>query len=174
MWGTLNIVGLRRRWGSLENAPGKTARYYASNNRNGRTSKRGSAAKSTRASFLAREILIDCPHPGCEGKILTSKRQLGDTAGTGSRIAMSCTREPEEHVVTISIDPLTRDEQEALKLSSERKDKIHCKRCGTRMKKGTVEVADAWTETVNRETAYRCPWCGVKWVPVEDKVCRVG
>ena len=174
MWGTLNIVGLRRRWGSLENAPGRTARLEASRNGSGRTNGRSAAAESTKASFLAREVLIDCSHAGCEGKILTGKRQLGDTAGTGSRIALSCTREPEEHEITISIEPLTTEEKEALKASSDRNEQLQCKRCGTRLKMGQVEVADAWTGTVSRESAYCCPWCGVKWlVPAEEKVCQV-
>jgi len=174
MWSTLNIVGLRRRWGSLENAPGKVARLGVSSKGGGQSNGRSAAAESTKASFLAREVLIDCPHAGCEGKILTSKRQFGDTAGTGSRIALSCTREPEEHVVTVSIEPLTTKEKEALKASSDKNEKLHCKRCGTSLKMGTVEVADAWTESVSRETAYGCPWCGVKWLaPAEKEVCQV-
>jgi len=123
---------------------------------------------------LAREVLIDCPHDGCVGKILTGQRQIGDTAGTGSRLALSCTREPEEHVITLSIEPLTTEEKESLKAASDRGEKLHCKRCGTPLKKGTVEVADAWTETVSREKAHCCTWCGVKWlVPAEEKVCQV-
>jgi hypothetical protein len=175
MWGTLNIVGLRRRWGSLENAPGKVARFEVSSNGGGQSNGRSAVAESTKASFLAREVLIDCPHAGCVGKILTGKRHFGDTAGTGSRIALSCTREPEEHVVTISIEPLNSKEKETLKAASDRNEKLHCKRCGTGLKKGTVEVADAWTESVSRQAAYCCPWCGVKWpVPAEEEVCQVG
>ena len=132
------------------------------------------AAESIKASFLAREVLIDCPHAGCVGKMLTGQRQFGDTAGTGSRIALSCTREPEEHVITVSIEPLTTEEKESLKATSDRGEKLHCKRCGTHLKKGTVEVSDAWTETVSRESAHCCPWCAVKWlVPAEDEVCQV-
>lgn len=174
MWSTLSIVGLRRRWGSLEHAPGRVARLKVSSNGIGRTNARSAAAESTKASFLAREVLIDCPHAGCVGKILTGKRQLVDTAGTGSRIALSCTREPEEHEITISIEPLTTQEKEALKASSDMNEKLHCKRCGTHLKMVTVEVADAWTESMSRESAYCCPWCGVKWlVPAEDQVCQV-
>jgi hypothetical protein len=54
------------------------------------------------------------------------------------------------------------------------RDHGFCKRCGTHLKKGTVEVSDAWTETVSRESAHCCPWCGVKWLaPAEDEVCQV-
>lgn len=175
MWSTLNIVGLRRRWGSFENAPGRVARSGVSSNGTGRTNGRSAAAEKVRALFLAREVLIDCPHAGCAGKILTSKRQFGESVGTGSRIALSCTREPEEHQITISIEPLTTEEKDSLKGSIDKNEKLHCERCNTRLKMVTVEVADAWTESVSRESAYCCPWCGVKWlVPAEDKVCQVG
>jgi len=173
MWSRWNVIGMRRRWGSLENAPGRGAWSKPSMNGSDRTDGRSTAAEWIKLAFLAREILIDCPKAGCAGKILTGQRRFGETAGTGSRIVLRCTREPEEHEIAVTIEPYTAEEKEALEASHGSEKRVQCKRCETPMKLGSVEVSDAWTDSVSTESAYFCPWCGVKWmVPSDVKCCH--
>jgi hypothetical protein len=164
MWSRLNVVGLRRRWGSLQTAPGRSARRDAPRRGSDLGNGRSSAAESVKVAFLAKEILIDCPRPGCVGKLLMSRRRFGDTAGTGSRVVLHCTRGAEDHEVTITMEPYTTEEKEELEALQSMAKTLRCRRCDTSLELGSVEVQDAWTDSVNSEAAYYCPWCGLKWL----------
>ncbi len=166
MWSRLNVVGLRRRWGSLQTAPGRSARPDAPRRGSDLGNGRSRAAESVKVkvAFLAKEILIDCPRPGCVGKLLTIRRRFGDTAGTGSRVVLHCTREAEDHEVTITMEPYTTEEKEELEGLHSTAKTLRCRRCDTSLELGSVEAQDAWTDSVNGEAGYFCPWCGLKWL----------
>jgi DNA-directed RNA polymerase subunit RPC12/RpoP len=104
--------------------------------------------------------------------MLTARREFAESGGTASRIVLRCTREPEEHDLRISIEPYSSEEKEQLETLQERGDPLVCRRCGTAMEQGTVRIADAWTDSVNREEGYSCPWCGVKWLVSNQPKCQ--
>jgi hypothetical protein len=146
------------------------ARTIASSNGSPDKGGRRTLEQAIKREFLAREIVIDCPSSGCSGKFLTERREINRPSGTGARVVLRCTRQPEEHEVTLSMDPLTVEEADALKSSLVRGESLACVRCGDPLELGSVESPDGWAKSVNSQAVYHCPWCGVKWVPpVETK-----
>lgn len=175
MWSGSNVVGLRRRWASRERDPGRSARRQAGGRDYDPATGRSAYTESVRPAFLARDIVIDCPHPDCHGLLPTGQRAFGEAGGTASQVVLRCTREPEDHEIAIWIEPYSLEERERLKQAHLEGKPLACARCGTSLKLGTVAIADEWTESVSREEAYFCPWCGVKWpLPGELKCQQPG
>jgi hypothetical protein len=169
-----NVTAMKRRWASLPDDPGWVAR----------TSRRAGAADGESAhrslkrvmkqKFLAGERIIDCPNRTCPGRILTCSRSIERPGGSGTRVVLRCTRNPEEHEVVVSLEPYTPEEEDVLKSSLSRGERPACGRCGSEMDLGSVESPDGWAKSVNAPAAYYCPWCGVRWVPPVDVKRRAG
>lgn len=156
------MVSLRRRWGSGRSDPGRAVRDAAFTN--GAGSRHGEGAgQSVRRQFIGRASLIRCPHAGCAGVMLTARRQISHPGGTGSRVILHCTREPERHETTIAMEPYAPDEVERLRSAVIRQEESACARCGAPMVgPGGTENGDA--DSARSSAAYYCTWCGVCWI----------
>jgi DNA-directed RNA polymerase subunit RPC12/RpoP len=170
MWTGCNIMGLRWRWASRERDPGRLARPRVEVPESDGAPGDKTRTDRVKAAFLAREIVIDCPHPDCHGLLLTESRKFGRASGTASEVVLRCTREPELHEFSLFIEPCTAEERARLAQASRESGPVACLRCGTALRRGALAIADEWTEAVRREDGYSCPWCGVKWpLPERDE-----
>ncbi|UCC73359.1 MAG: hypothetical protein JSV86_01990 [Gemmatimonadota bacterium] len=174
MWSRHNVVWLRRRWASQEDDPGRVVRLAASVNGSEPGARRRRLSDAVRREFLARALVIDCPHDDCSGMLLTGAREIERSGGSGSRIVFRCTREPEGHEVTVTMDPYTADEVERLKASLYRGERLVCVRCGTALELGSVASKDGWAKSLQAGAAFYCNWCGVKWVAPAELSERAG
>jgi DNA-directed RNA polymerase subunit RPC12/RpoP len=163
---------MRRRWGSAQDDPGWTARVerpVADPEHGGRRL----ITESMKGSFLAKESIVDCPDPGCRGLFLTDKRAI-ERHGSGARVVLHCTRRPEEHDITLALDPYSSEEQETLKSVLLRGEAPVCSRCGSELELGSTESPQPWAKAADAQQAYHCPWCGVRWVPPVGLKLRAG
>lgn len=174
MWSRLNVVGLRRRWASREDDPGHQARERVFVSLRAGNGRRSRAEEPVLRSFLARDVVIDCPQRGCPGKLLTSVRQISRNGGMGSRVTLRCTRRPRDHAVTLSLAGYTFEESERIRGLHRRGERVQCARCGTGLVEGAFVERRRWLP--ERETAtgdeYHCPWCGVTSVLTDSSACR--
>ncbi|NIR73788.1 MAG: hypothetical protein GWM93_20610 [Gemmatimonadetes bacterium] len=160
---------MRRRWSSSADDPGWTAGDVNGASGSADSSSRQVRMGEVKRSYTARERLIDCPHRECPGLLLTGTREV-ERHGSAARIALRCTREPEDHEVTLSIEPYTAEETDVFKSQLLRGDPPACVRCGSEMDLGSVDSPDGWGNSEQAQPAYFCPWCGLRWVPsVETK-----
>ncbi len=164
MWSRGNVVWLRRRWASREDDPGRVARPTVEENGSAPGATRRRVSDAVRQRFLARAIAVDCPQAGCGGMLLTEARQIERPGGSGARLVFRCTRQPEAHEFTVSMDPYTPEEEERLKALLYRGEPLVCVRCGTVLELGSTGSRDGWAKSVESGAAFYCSWCGVKWV----------
>jgi hypothetical protein len=174
MWSRLNVVWLRRRWASQEDDPGRRARVARPEKSSGGGNGRKSVAEAVRRELYARSVIIDCTHADCAGMFLTGAREINHLRGSGSRVVLRCTRHPDDHELTVSIEPCTPEEVERLKASLFRGERLACVRCGTPLELGSVEAKDGWAKSLDSGAAFHCPWCGVSWAIPADMKGRVG
>ncbi len=160
MWSRNNVVWLRRRWACREDDPGREARLSPSSS----TAGRRSHADAVRHELLAGSIVVECPHRGCAGMLLTGSREIEWPGGTGARLTFRCTREPQSHEVVVTMDPYTPEEVESLKALLYRGEQLACVRCGTVLSLGSQSSQDGWAKSLDSDAAFYCSWCGVKWV----------
>lgn len=171
MWSGFNVVGQRRRWASQVTDPGWSARAAGPALDYDPRTGRSAYTEPVKQAFLAREVVIDCPHPDCRGLLVTRQRGFGEAGGTASQVVLRCTREPEEHEFDLAIEPYGIEERERLSEAHQAGESPECARCGTALEPGTVEIPDDWTDAVSHEEGYRCPWCGLKW-PLPSRLRR--
>ncbi len=160
MWSRLNLEGLRQRWASSENDAGWSRPRGA----NGRL-----AEKRIHRQFIARETIIDCPHPGCPGIYLTGRREIQRPPGTGARVILRCTRRPSEHESTLAMPAYSTEEREALRAALLKNETPRCTRCKTQLELPKVDAAGVGGARAGGAggaggaATYYCSWCGVKW-----------
>ncbi len=157
------MVWLRRRWACDVDDPGRASRAGQSGNGSDPGRQRQMRSEPVRREFLAGAIVIDCPHAGCDGMLLTHAREIERPGGSGARLLFRCTRDPESHEVTLTMDPYTAEEVEGLKAVLYRGEPLECVRCGTPLELGTVTSQDGWAKTLDSSVAFYCAWCGVRW-----------
>lgn len=174
MWSRHNAVWLRRRWSSATDDPGRAARTSVSENGLEPGKKRKRLADVVRREFLARAMVIDCPHGGCVGKLLTSARQIERPGGSGARLVFRCTRHPDSHDVTVTMDPYSAEEIERLKAALYRGEALRCVRCGTPLELGSASSQDGWAKSLDSSAAFYCSWCGVRWDAPAELSKRAG
>ena len=174
MWSRNNVVWLRRRWSSDGDDPGRAARSSASENGEDPGKRRKMLAEPVRREFLARAIVVDCPHTDCDGMMLTGEREIERPGGSGSRLIFRCTRHPESHDVTVTMDPYTAEEIERLKAALYRGEPLVCVRCGTPLELGSASSQDGWAKSLDISAAFYCAWCGVRWDAPAELSKRAG
>ncbi|MGD2216653.1 MAG: hypothetical protein PVJ64_07850 [Gemmatimonadales bacterium] len=154
---------MRRRWASDGDDPGRAARWSVTGNGSDPGQQRQRRSEGVKREFLARAIVIDCPHADCDGMLLTGAREIERLGGSGARLVFRCTREPESHEVTVTMDPYTAEEVERLKAALYRGEALGCVRCGTLLELGSVSSQDGWAKSLDSSAAFYCAWCGVRW-----------
>jgi hypothetical protein len=162
---------LRWRWGSREDDPGALQRPFRPDGGLGNGQRPREIVADAKRAFLARDVALDCIHPRCKGKFLTSLRKFGNNGGMGSRVVLRCTRRP-DHELVISIRPYTTGEHDELRDLHRRGERLQCARCGTALQPGSRSRAK-WFPSGADEGTYHCPWCGVKWEMPNVSSCRV-
>lgn len=174
MWSRHNVVWLRRRWTSDRSDPGRKARVNAAESGLEPGKRRKKLSEPVKREFLAQAIVIDCPHAGCEGMLLTSAREIERPGGNGARLVFRCTRHPQSHDVTVTMDPYTGEEIEQLKAALYRGEQLKCVRCGTPLELGSASSQDGWAKSVDSPAAFYCAWCGVRWDAPAELSRRAG
>jgi hypothetical protein len=174
MWSRHNVVWLRRRWASDGEDPGRVARSSVVGNGSDRGKKRQLLSEPVRREFLEQAIVVDCPHADCDGMLLTSAREIERPGGSGARLVFRCTRQPESHEVTVTMDPYTAEEIERLKAALYRGEPLLCVRCGTHLELGSVLSQDGWAKSLDSPAAFYCAWCGVRWDAPAELSKRAG
>jgi hypothetical protein len=172
MWSKSNPLGMRRRWASFSDDPGRVAKVLVNGSEPGERQR--VRQKEVRRSFLERAVVIDCPADGCDGKLLPDRREIIQPGGSGSRILLRCTRDPEGHDVTMTMDPYKPEEEDQLKSMLVRGERPKCVRCRTSLELGSVDDVGGWGKSMDASVAFHCGWCGVRWVPPTDLKCRAG
>jgi hypothetical protein len=169
MWSRLNVVAMRRRWGSLAKDPGRLGRASVPADGSEERRSRRLADDALRRAFLAREAVIDCPYRGCQGLLLTRRREISRPGGTGARVVLRCTRHPETHDVMIALEPYSAEEVDQLGSMLLRGESLRCVRCGSLLQLGSLDSPEGWGRSVSSAPAYYCGWCGVRWVPASGE-----
>lgn len=162
------VAGLRRRWTMPDNEPGAVALLDAEAESNGRAVRNG-----VKVEFMCREPVIACPHPRCAGMLVTGRRELIDWGRTGSRVVLRCSREPQEHSFTLSMEPYTVEEHDRFKVALHRSEGPCCPRCGTGLQAPSANGNGNGGAGGRDRGAYRCGWCGLRWLPGSDAQRRV-
>ncbi len=170
MWNRLNVAGMRQRWASQEDDPGRLARpsFESAGTSSGRGEDR--VATALQLAFLARDILLDCPQQGCPGMLLTGLREIERQQDGTARVVLRCTRQPEDHEFTIAIPSCTADEEERLRTSQSRGEQLLCVRCRTPLAPDPPDENGAGAKSSGQPRAHTCPWCGVRWAPTGEPV----
>lgn len=167
MWSRFNVVGLRRRWGTRQDDPGRfRPPFGASRNGNGRRD----IAEMAKRAFVTRDVAIDCIYPGCKGMFLTSLREFSHNGSAGSRIVMRCSRR-HEHELAFTIRPYTPAEHERLRGLHQKGKPLHCARCSTLLRPGSRN--GRWLAASAEMEHYFCPWCGLTWEVRNPSECPV-
>ena len=162
MWSSFGVAGMRQRWASRESDPGRTARSSRGGSAEGAMNGQ-SAGREIMREFMAKPIVIDCAYRGCEGKYLMGEREIDPQAGTGARVVLHCTRNPEEHDSTITVEPLSEEAVDRLGSALSRGEPLHCAHCRTEMQVAPAEIEAALGSQTESEPRHYCSWCGVRW-----------
>ncbi len=165
MWSRFNAVGMRQRWGTLESDPGRGVHSERRTDGKEAGTCSGSAAERIRRAFFARDVIIDCSRPDCQGIYLTAARELLASLGSGSRVVLRCTRDEEEHSVTIQMKPYEEAEVELLSSALIRGESLRCPRCSTALRGGQLNDGTGPAIGSGGDDVSLCPWCGVRWIP---------
>ncbi len=173
MWNRLSVAGLRQRWASHERDPGRLAPSHSKRYANG-ASRGDDPILALKQAFLAREVIIDCPKRDCTGLLVTGRREFESTDNAKSRVILRCTRKPEEHEFSFAIEPYDEDEAKRLNTSWDRGERPLCTRCLTALVPYPTTGNGNKTPPPDRPRAYRCVWCGVRWVPPGEREQRAG
>jgi hypothetical protein len=170
MWSRFNVVGLRRRWGTREDDPGRlqppmNAKVAALNGKG-----RRDIAEAAKRAFVARDVAIDCIYPGCKGKFLTSLKEFSHNGSAGSRIVLRCTRR-HDHELSFTVRPFTPAEHEGLRALHRKGAPLHCARCSSILRPGSRN--GRWVAASAEMEHYFCPWCGLTWEVRNPSGCPV-
>ena len=149
-------------WASSRLDPGRSARVVTvRRDEDDREASGRSAGQDMRSRFMARAIVIDCPHSGCSGKYITGAREIVLQAGTGARVVLRCTRNPKEHESKIIVEPYTEKKASELATALQQGNSLTCEHCGTRL--SIVKAGQAGDTAGEDSGVYRCSWCGARW-----------
>ncbi len=168
MWSRFNPVGMRQRWGTLESDPGRLADAAAEPNGERSGDWVAERNEAIRQRFYAREILIDCPHSECAGKYFTESREILSSPGSGSKVVLRCSRQPEDHDMTLHMRPYDPEEVEKLASVLAKGDPLRCPRCDSPLER---TAANEYGEPVaggSGRPVQLCTWCGVRWISRES------
>ncbi len=168
MWNRLSVAGLRQRWASHQRDPGRLAPSHSNRQAPGESGGADSIAAMKRA-FLAREVIIECPERDCTGLVITGRREFEATDDARSRVLLRCTRNPQEHEFSFAIEPYDEDEVRRLNTSWDREGRPLCTRCRTALMPTRPAGNGDKTQPPDGPRAYRCVWCGARWVPPAER-----
>ncbi len=145
--------------------PGRDARAAVIRPSSGGENGRPSALKGVELRFMAREVVIECHHADCPGKLFTDLREIIRPEGASSRVHLKCTREPREHDVVILVRPHTTEEVERLQAARIRGEGIPCARCETPLDLVSGTEPESVGSQADEPAVYQCSWCGLVWGP---------
>jgi len=165
MWSRLNAVGMRRRWATREDDPGRLGWPAGQVGQPAADAVRTPIADVVRREFLAGAAIINCPTPGCVGILVTGQREFANGGQAGSRVLFRCTREADDHEFTISLVPFTSEESDRLHSSLRGGASLTCPRCETKLDRRSSIVGDGPADPAVAPESFGCSWCGLSWSP---------